>query len=96
VLVLDGNYPNPFRSGTNIVYRLSRDADVDIKIFTISGETVRHDKGIQGRAGMNSYPWDGRNSAGKAAASGTYLYKIHAKTMYNEESYFISKMACVR
>jgi hypothetical protein len=96
VLVLDGNYPNPFRSGTNIVYRLSRDAVVDIKVFTISGETVRHDKGIQGRAGMNSYPWDGRNSAGKAAASGTYLYKIHAKTRYNEESYFISKMARVR
>ena len=54
------NYPNPFEEWTRIVYEVSRWSEIEVRIWTISGERVREIRG-EGKAGENEIEWDGRN-----------------------------------
>ena len=80
------NYPNPFHPGeipTVIAYKLSGDAHVTLRIFTISGTPVlkrefqRGDSG--GSEGLNEFEWDGRNGDGKMVGSGGYIVAVEAE-----------------
>ena len=77
------NYPNPFNPETWIPYQLSRPADVAIRIYDQSGQSVRilnlgyKEEGIY-LAKSNAGYWDGRNDAGESIASGVYFYQIEA------------------
>ena len=81
--VLLPNYPNPFNPETWIPYDLARDADVQIHIYNLKGESIRHLKvGFQ-TAGTYRTPscaayWDGRNAVGEPVASGIYFYTFQA------------------
>ncbi len=77
------NYPNPFNPETWIPYDLGQDADVNIHIYNLKGETIRQLKvGFQTagtyRTQSRSAHWDGYNSAGEPVASGIYLYTLSA------------------
>jgi len=96
VMDLEGSFPNPFVDETRIVYWLSREAEVEVKIFTVSGEVVREYQGIHGHRGHNSFLWNGRNRAENNVASGVYIYRITGRTRYDEVYSFIDKMTCVR
>ncbi len=80
------NYPNPFHPGeteTTIAYKLDDNANVTLRIYTISGSLVlRKDftRGEQGgTVGLNEYQWDGRNGNGDFVASGGYIVVIEAE-----------------
>jgi FlgD Ig-like domain len=80
------NYPNPFHppsQPTTIAYQLADDAQVSLRIFTLSGSLVRHesfDRGAQGgTAGLNEWAWDGRNGDGRLVASGGYIALVEAQ-----------------
>ena len=80
------NYPNPFHPGetaTTIAYKLGDDANVTLRIYTISGSLVlREDfhRGEQGgTVGLNEYQWDGRNGKGDYVASGGYIVLVEAE-----------------
>ena len=96
LLDLKGNFPDPFIIDTQIVYKLSVDADVKIKIFDVSGETVRQQGNIAGKAGYNSFFWDGRNRGNKPVASGIFIYRIEASTNRGEHATGMMKAACVK
>lgn len=96
VMALEGNFPNPFDRDTQIVYWLSRNADISLKVFTVSGEIVREIKAVAGLAGNNSLYFDGRNKRDKPLASGVYIYKITGRTERNESASFTSKMSVVK
>lgn len=103
------NYPNPFGAGgndtTTIVFGLTVQAAVEIKFFTISGETVKvmtypELKGkLVGQAdtqkGPNKVLWEGTNTSGNRLASGIYFYRVEA-TRGSEKCYYISKLAVLR
>ena len=79
------NYPNPFHPGessTTIAYKLSDNATVTLKIFTLTGGLVFEKSftpGTQGgRAGLNEVAWDGRNGKGTIVSSGGYVLRIEA------------------
>ncbi len=82
------NYPNPFnpmQESTEIRYNLPYDSDVDIHIYTATGEEVRHlhfDAGANGgRAGLNAdIYWDGQNGHGDMVLNGIYIAHIEAAT----------------
>ncbi len=81
--VLLPNYPNPFNPETWIPYDLAADAQVNIHIYDLKGQSVRHLKiGSQPagtyRTQSRAAYWDGRNSVGESVASGTYLYTLTA------------------
>jgi hypothetical protein len=96
VLNLKGNFPNPFVNNTHIVYWLSTDATVEIKVFTVSGEVVRRATGIDGKKGYNDYFWDGLNNSSNPVASGVFIYRVYAATARQEAASEFAKAACVK
>ncbi|HPI02680.1 MAG TPA: FlgD immunoglobulin-like domain containing protein, partial [Candidatus Goldiibacteriota bacterium] len=91
----DVTYPNPTDGEAIIVYQLSVRADVTIKVFTISGETVRVIDGVKGVKGENRTLWDGLNTAGERVSSGVYIYKIEAVNG-DEKKFVFGKMAVMK
>ena len=79
--VLLANYPNPFNPETWLPYQLANDAEVTIRIYSSTGQIVRHlDLGFQ-QAGYyvgksRAAYWDGRNDLGERLASGVYFYQL--------------------
>ena len=71
-------YPNPFKDECDFVYRLTHDADVTLKIFTVSGRRIFEDDTILGRSGDNHYHWSGLDEGGGPLANGTYLFHFKA------------------
>jgi len=75
------NFPNPFNPETWIPYQLTRDSDVAIRIYSVTGEMVRElhlgyrPAGIYASRDEAAY-WDGRNESGIPVASGLYFYTI--------------------
>jgi len=82
------NYPNPFNpltEATEFWYNLPTSSNVDIYIFTATGEKVRHlhfNAGSNGgMAGANSgIVWDGRNEKGDIVLNGVYVACIEVET----------------
>lgn len=76
---LQQNYPNPFNPATAISYQLAAASNVEITIYNTLGQKVRTlVNEARKPAGYYRAEWDGRNDAGAAAASGVYLYRLHA------------------
>ncbi|MDR2430740.1 MAG: hypothetical protein LBD99_00560, partial [Candidatus Margulisbacteria bacterium] len=81
------NYPNPFAERTTIRYRLSRDAEVAIRIYDAAGRPARRldfFPGTEGGRGAtagdpyNDVVWDGANDYGQSVLNGAYIYEITA------------------
>jgi hypothetical protein len=81
------NYPNPFVNQTSIRYRLSKDADVSILIFDMSGSLVRKLEFFAGSSGgkqtsfmseYNDVVFDGKNDRGHDIVNGVYFYEVVA------------------
>jgi hypothetical protein len=78
------NYPNPVRFSygqiTNIVYTLTNDADITIKIFDLAGGLQRSifcpAGSPGGQVGTNEVPWDGTDERGKIVGNGVNIYFI--------------------
>ena len=77
------NYPNPFQGETNFTFQaqgLSTDAQIQIRVYTISGRLIKKlDNLTQPKPGFNYYPWNGRDEDGDELANGVYIYKIILK-----------------
>ena len=82
---LGQNYPNPFNPSTTIPFAVPVADDVlgtavlapvSVEIFNMLGQQVH--TLVQGnlQPGYYSMVWDGRNSAGRAVATGIYFYKL--------------------
>jgi len=74
---LDGNTPNPFNPVTTLRFTLPRTVPVDLRIFNIQGQQVKHLlKGQELTWGPQVLVWDGTNDQGRQVASGTYIYQL--------------------
>ncbi|MFQ5707919.1 MAG: type IX secretion system sortase PorU [bacterium] len=75
------NYPNPFSRNTTFSFFSNLDAQVQIKIYTISGQLIRTlpREYLFARSGFNMIEWDGRDEDGDFPSNGIYLYKLTAK-----------------
>ena len=69
------NYPNPAKDETTIRYFLSRDAQVEIKIYDLSGDLVAKTSQAGKGNTENEYKWDCSKYA-----SGVYLCRVEAKS----------------
>jgi hypothetical protein len=75
------NYPNPFNPETAISYivPVGRNvSNVELAIYNLLGQKVRTLVQARQPAGLYEIHWDGRDDAGKAVASGIYLYRLRA------------------
>ena len=101
------NYPNPFHpngtlaQGTVIAWKLDDDAQVTMRIFTLSGDVVLRksfERGADGgRAGLNDrFVWDGRNASGDVVSSGGYIVLVEAQGTGSTLHVMKRKIAVVR
>jgi len=72
------NYPNPFERETYVHVRLNQPARLRLQILTVAGRKVR-EWSVEGKAGENYLPWDGRDSEGENVAIGVYLIHVTAE-----------------
>ena len=96
------NYPNPFGrtyEHTNIVFRLTEQSDVDIRIFTLVGGLVwtRRLQGLGAGLYQSLVRWDGRNDRGKVVLNGVYLCAIDIKPRNGgSKKRYITKIAFIK
>ena len=98
------NYPNPFgtsaRPETRFVYYLQQSSDLELKIFTLTGDLVfswdfkKAEHPAETSAGLHDGDiyWDGRNGLGQRVMSGVYL----AYLSVDGGQVAISKIAVIR
>lgn len=75
-LVLYENEPNPFNPRTRIRVDLPRQDHVRLDIYDVRGRVVRRLVDAHVQAGQREFVWDGRDDAGLALGSGTYVYRL--------------------
>ena len=75
---LDRAFPNPFNPATTIRFTVPEGAGLTARldVHDLTGRRVRRlfDQGVRG--GAYAVTWDGRDDAGRPAASGTYVYRL--------------------
>ena len=72
------NFPNPFNASTTIAFQLGLPSQVELAIYSISGQHVRTLISSSLPVGYHRLQWDGRNEQGETVASGAYLYQLSA------------------
>ena len=85
------NYPNPFKSETEIRFYLPKDEHVIIKIYNINGEEIRTLVDGQYFGGEHKIRWDGTDGNRNPVSQGFYLYQIKAGS-FNK----VEKMSLIR
>lgn len=73
---IEGNFPNPFRTTTTLVMTLSEAADVRVSVYDLLGREVVVLSEGSSPPGRHLLAWDGRDSSGRPAASGVYLFSL--------------------
>jgi len=83
---LKGCYPNPFNPSTTIVFSIGEETQVNIDIYNLKGQKVRHLTSESFSRGEHKLLWDGKDDQGRKVASGIYFaemrtphYKKHIK-----------------
>lgn len=70
--------PNPFNPSTSISFALPATQRVRVTVHDLEGKLVATLLDEQRPAGPHTLIWDGRDSAGRISASGTYVFRIEA------------------
>lgn len=81
------NFPNPFSRTTTITYGLpasggeesqaaNRPSHITLRIYDVSGRLMRVLVDGPREPGHYSVSWDGKDEAGRAVATGVYLYRL--------------------
>jgi lysophospholipase L1-like esterase len=70
------NYPNPFNPSTTIRYFVPYRARLTLRIFNMMGQMVRTSVDEEKDAGYFTLEWDGKDSKGRQAATGVYIYQL--------------------
>lgn len=70
------NYPNPFNPTTTIEYTVAAPSVVDLKIYNVLGQRVRHLVNDMKQPGRYKAIWNGKSERGDPVASGVYFYRL--------------------
>jgi hypothetical protein len=68
------NEPNPVISSTRISFNLNETAQVDLAIYNLKGQLVKHL--YSGNSSKHTVMWDGKDEQGNDLKAGVYLYKL--------------------
>ncbi len=91
------NYPNPFTTRTEFFFEHNKVCsflDVQVQVFTVSGNLVRTINERVQPEGFRSepIPWDGKDDFGDKLARGVYVYKLKVITSEGEKAEKFEKL----
>ncbi|MCP4570381.1 MAG: T9SS type A sorting domain-containing protein [FCB group bacterium] len=72
------NYPNPFNPRTHIRFTLPTEGRVILAVYNVLGQVVATLIDEDRQPGDYTAIWNGRDTEGRAAASGIYFYRVQA------------------
>ena len=75
---LSQNYPNPFNPATTIRFDLPRSEEIDLAVYSLTGQKVATLAHGMREAGAYTVRWDGRDDDGRELGSGVYVYRLEA------------------
>jgi len=70
------NFPNPFNPQTEIRFQLPTSGPVSLRLYNVLGQQIAVLSDGFKTAGFHYLRWDGRDAAGRPAASGPYFYVL--------------------
>jgi len=70
------NYPNPFKSGTTIVFNIDENAPASLLIYNVTGQLVRSFNESNYLRSLNRIFWDGKTQNGDEVSNGIYIIKL--------------------
>ena len=88
---LANNYPNPFNPETTIEFSLDKTSDVNLNIYTITGQLVRTLVSEQMAVGAHKVVFNGMDNLGHRLSSGIYFYQLQT-----EEQSITKKMVLMK
>lgn len=71
---LNQNYPNPFNNTTEIVFELANRAHAQLRVYSITGETITTLVDEERNAGIHNVSFDA-----SGLASGVYIYRLETE-----------------
>ncbi len=77
---LDGAHPNPFNPEVSVAFTVGRAGPVQLVVYDAAGRRVATLADRPFTAGPHAVSWDGRDDAGRSAASGTYVVRLSTDT----------------
>jgi hypothetical protein len=75
-VILLPNYPNPFNPRTTISFSTDQPRRVRLVVYDMAGRQIAELTDQLFQVGEHSFPWLGRDDAGRAVASGEYIFRI--------------------
>jgi len=75
-VILYNNYPNPFNSGTTILFDVTNPTNVLLNIYNLKGKIVNQFTQNPLGSGQYSMKWNGKNNNGIILPSGIYFYQL--------------------
>jgi 3-phytase len=93
---LKQNYPNPLRASafnpaTEIRFVLKQTGPVQLTVYNVLGETVKHLLNATLAPGAHTIQWDARNDAGAPVGSGIYFYQLRADNLVQTRRMVLSR-----
>ena len=72
------NYPNPFNSSTTFKFQIAQESNVNITIYSITGQKIKTIESRSMQPGYYTVNWQGTNEYGAKVSSGVYLARMQA------------------
>jgi hypothetical protein len=83
--------PNPFNATTTITVQTTAIGAVRLRIFDVRGRLVDTLHAGYLPAGVHRFTWNGTDSAGRAVASGVYVYRLEAPALQISHKLVVAK-----
>jgi hypothetical protein len=77
-------FPNPFNPIVNIDYEIPDRMNIQIIIYTLTGELIYSNKLIHS-PGFYSFMWNGKDIYGNKVSSGVYIFTMKGNGIYHSE-----------
>ncbi|MDI6751328.1 MAG: S8 family serine peptidase [bacterium] len=87
--------PNPAKGETTFVVGLSDNANVNVEVYTLSGDLVWEGSKYAG-AGDCLTAWKCTNKAGRKVGTGLYIYKVTIEYDSGKKEEFIKKLVVIK
>jgi hypothetical protein len=90
-VTLSQNYPNPFNANTVLGYWLPVESDVELSVYSISGQKLETLVSGSRKTGEHTVTWD----AG-SYTSGVYFYKLKTRDRKQQTRVLIRKLMLIK
>lgn len=88
---LGQNHPNPFNPKTSIRFTLPNAGNVNLDVYSATGQHIRTLASGDMTAGQHEVTWNGKDDGGNAVGSGIYFYRLQGNSLSETKKMMLLK-----